>query len=49
MLVKIDNPTIIDCDEYLIDNKEEYLQFINNLIGGYSDLLTYLKIMPLMY
>ena len=59
-LLKIDNPITINCDDYLVDKKEEFLQFIkdlsqkehktfpmifkdSNFIGGYSDLLNFLK------
>jgi glutaredoxin 3 len=59
-LLNIDNPIIINCDEMLVDKKEEFLQFIKELtqknhrtfpmvfkdstfIGGYSDLLNFLK------
>ena len=33
MLLKIDNPVVVDCDPYLVthSNKEEFLQFINDL------------------
>ena len=30
-LLKIDNPIVIDCDPYLVNNKEEFLQFIKTV------------------
>jgi len=60
MLLSDETVTLIDCDSYLINTKDEFLEFIKNisqkdhktfpmifkdaiLIGGYSDLLNYLK------
>ena len=30
-LLKIDNPIVVDCDPYLVDKKEEFLQFIKEV------------------
>jgi glutaredoxin len=32
-LIKSENPEIIDCDEYILENKEDFLEFIKKLAG----------------
>ena len=32
-LLKSENPIIIDCDEYILDNKQNFLDFIENIAG----------------
>jgi glutaredoxin 3 len=30
-VLKIYNPVVVDCDPYLVDNKEDFLQFIKEI------------------